>query len=680
MKNVPIPSNTAYLKVFTAKVEMFIRRVRWKVYHFENPGSSKDNEHMNYGFKSPYAPPKNSLLNKFESDLCNLIKNIKFSTVQDEFLNKLNDDVNSIRNSSDLLVFADKSTNLYDVSVNKYKSLLKDNITKDYKKCSEHEDKCIDEEAKKIAYELKLHDRVQCMTKKNAFITLKDHKENFSHNLKCRLINPAKSEIGVVSKVILDNINNGIRRLKKSMQWRNTSAVISWFEYIEEKSKCKFIKFDVVNFYPSISEDLLNKSLVFAKSLVNVTDRDISIIRHSCQSLLFNDDGVWEKKGEGGKFDVTMGSYHGAEVCELVGLYMLEKLGHRFGVTNIGLYRDDGLGILRNASGPEADRARKDIIDIFKQENLQVTVETNLSATDFLDVTFDLKAKKFFPYRKPNNTILYVNKKSNHPPSVIKQIPHSINQRISSISCDEREFEKAKPVYEEALKQSGYDVCLKFCTNEKKTRKRQRKVIWFNPPFSVNVQSRVGKIFFDILDKNFPSHHKFHRLFNRCTVKLSYSCMPNMGSIIKNHNKKLLQQKEDETPVRTCNCMRPSECPLNGNCLVKNIVYKAIVSSPAMSDKYYYGASATTFKLRYGDHKSSINHHKYKSKSELSKYIWYLKGQNKQFHIAWSIYKKANPCKEGSKYCDLCVTEKLTIAKSDSRFCFNKKIRDRFNV
>ena len=153
--------------------------------------------------------------------------------------------------------------------------------------------KCIDTEAKKIAAELKLHDRVQRMSKKNAFITLKDHKENFSHNVKCRLINPAKSNIGIVSKVILDGINDRIREHKKSLQWKNTSAVISWFDSIKDKNKCKFIKFDVVKFYPSISEDLLNKSLTFAKTLVKITDREARIIHHSCQSLLFNEDGVY---------------------------------------------------------------------------------------------------------------------------------------------------------------------------------------------------------------------------------------------------------------------------------------------------------------------------------------------------------------------------------------------------
>ena len=149
--------------------------------------------------------------------------------------------------------------------------------------------------------------------------------------------------------------------------------------------------------------------------------------------------------------------------------------------------------------------------------------------------------------------------------------------------------------------------------------------------------------------------------------------MPNMGSIIKSHNETLLNKNKDETPVKTCNCMKASECPMSGNCLVKNIVYKAVVKSPGMSEKCYYGICATTFKLRYADHKSSMKNKEHRNKTELSKYIWNLKEQNKQFHVAWSIFRKAKPYKEGSKYCDLCLTEKLVIARSDEKSCLNKK-------
>ena len=57
-----------------------------------------------------------------------------------------------------------------------------------------------------------------------------------------------------------------------------------------------------------------------------------------------------------------MGSYDGAEVCEIVGLYLLEKLSTLIDKKKIGLYRDDGLSVIDNANGPKLDRLRKDII------------------------------------------------------------------------------------------------------------------------------------------------------------------------------------------------------------------------------------------------------------------------------------------------------------------------------
>ena len=111
-----------------------------------------------------------------------------------------------------------------------------------------------------------------------------------------------------------------------------------------------------------------------------------------------------------------MGSFDGAEICELFGLYLLDKLSSLIGRKNVGLYRDDGLAAINSSSGPVLDKMRKDIIALFKNEGLSITIETNLFETDFLDVTFNLATGKFFPFRKPNNQPLYINAKCNHPP------------------------------------------------------------------------------------------------------------------------------------------------------------------------------------------------------------------------------------------------------------------------
>ena len=91
-----------------------------------------------------------------------------------------------------------------------------------------------------------------------------------------------------------------------------------------------------------------------------------------------------------------MGSFNWPEICELVGLYLLDKLSTSIGRKNVGLYRDDGLAAINSSSGPILDKMRKNIIALFKNERLSITIETNLFETDFLGVTFNLATGKFF--------------------------------------------------------------------------------------------------------------------------------------------------------------------------------------------------------------------------------------------------------------------------------------------
>ena len=142
--------------------------------------------------------------------------------------------------------------------------------------------------------------------------------------------------------------------------------------------------------------------------------------------------------------------------------------------------RDDGLAVIDKANGPKIDKIRKDINALFKSEGLSITIDTNLIKTDFLDVSFNLEMDKLFPYRKPNNTPLYIHSESNHPPSVTKQLSSMTNRRISNLLCNENEFNKAKLLYESALKNSGFNYSMKFkAPVENARRNRNRKVIWF---------------------------------------------------------------------------------------------------------------------------------------------------------------------------------------------------------
>ena len=105
---------------------------------------------------------------------------------------------------------------------------------------------------------------------------------------------------------------------------------------------------------------------------------------------------------------------------------------------------------------------RKNIIALFKNEGLSITIETNLFETGFLDVTFNLVTEKLFLFRKPNNQPLYIYAKANHPPTILRDLPNMINKRLSDLSCNEEEYEKAKPLDETALNESGYKTTMTY--------------------------------------------------------------------------------------------------------------------------------------------------------------------------------------------------------------------------
>lgn len=672
LKNIPIPNNDTYMKCMVDKVDNFIKRLRWKAFFFEHPESTNTDKN-NFNFKSEKTPPQHDGITPFENDLYELIKNIKFSDVNHKFQSQLNKDINTIKSSNTIFVQADKSTNLYQVKMKDYKKLLVDNVTATYQETERSDVDNINMCAKIIASKLDLDDRIEALSEQNAFITIKDHKPNFPNNLKCRLINPSKSEIGKISKQLLDNINSNIRNNVDLNQWRNTSAVISWFRDIPDKHRCKFMKFDIVEFYPSISEDLLWKALKFAEQYTDVPQDTIDIIMHARNSLLFCDGKAWTKQGSN-LFDVTMGSFDGAEVCELVGLYLLFSMRKLKLIDDVGLYRDDGLAIIRNQPGNITDRIRKNLIKLFQENNLKITVDLNLTQTDFLDTTLNLISETFCPYRKPNDQPLYININSNHPPAIKAQIPRMVGDRLSNLSSTKKEFEKAAPVYNQALKNSGHKEAVTFNKKIKDGKKRRkRNVVWFNPPFSQNTKSNIGKEFFKLIDKHFPPHHRLHKICNRNNVKLSYSCLPNIGTIITNHNKKLLvKHQEKTTTTPPCNCKNKSCCPLQGACREKSLVYQATIQSGS-DTKLYYGSCSTEFKKRFYNHNQSFVHSHKRNATELSKAVWRAKDKGDIPTIKWAIKNHAPAYRCGGKRCNLCLTEKLAILRGNKINMLNKR-------
>ena len=115
-------------------------------------------------------------------------------------------------------------------------------------------------------------------------------------------------------------------------------------------------------------------------------------------------------------------------------------------------------------------------------------------------------------------------------------------------------------------------------TKEKKSKhNRSRNIIWFNPPYSQNIITNATRHFLNLLDHQFPKSNKLHKVFNRNTVKVSYSCTENISSIISSRNKKLIKNNAKNT--KPCNCRSKSTWPLNGQCQTQDIIYKSIVST-----------------------------------------------------------------------------------------------------
>ena len=231
------------------------------------------------------------------------------------------------------------------------------------------------------------------------------------------------------------------------------SEVIEWFTNLRCKLSLTFVVFDIVDFYPSISLALLNEALDFAQQFVEITTQNRDIILHARKSILFSEKKVWNKQTNP-DFDVTMGSFDGAEVCELVGLLILSRLKAKFNNESIGLYRDDGLAAFRNMGPRTADKVRKQFIDCFQQFGLRITCQANMKIVNFLDVTLNLLTGKYQPYRKDGNPPMFISANSNHPSSILKHLPKAIGYRISELSSNKDEFKKAAPVYNNALKAS----------------------------------------------------------------------------------------------------------------------------------------------------------------------------------------------------------------------------------
>ena len=133
----------------------------------------------------------------------------------------------------------------------------------------------------------------------------------------------------------------------------------------------------------SISKNLLDDSINFARPHVQTKREDFNIIEHTRKSLLYNKEIPRQKKNTN-LFDVAMGIYHWDDVCEIVGLFLLNNLGNEFDKNSVGLYRHDGPALFKNINNHRADKIRKEFHELFKGNGLSLDIECNLKTVNYL--------------------------------------------------------------------------------------------------------------------------------------------------------------------------------------------------------------------------------------------------------------------------------------------------------
>ena len=124
------------------------------------------------------------------------------------------------------------------------------------------------------------------------------------------------------------------------------------------------------------------------------------------------------------------------------------------------------------------------------------------------------------------------------------------------------------------------------------------------------------KLYYKNIERGIPKHGLLHKLFNKTNLRISYSCTENIGAFIARHNCKIMRDYEKTiVPKRECNCSpaNRNNCPLNGQCLLQSLVYRADVTTDRPDEhRFYFGLVSNSFKERYGNHLKSFRHEKYK--------------------------------------------------------------------
>ena len=162
-----------------------------------------------------------------------------------------------------------------------------------------------------------------------------------------------------------------------------------------------------------------------------------------------------------------------------------------------------------------------------------------------------------------------------------------VEKRLSRLSSTKEIFDEEIDIYQKALNDSGYKTTLSYNPNvARKTRKRKRKVTWFNPPFNLDVITNIATKFLRMITRHFPKGHPLFQIFNRHTLKVSYSTTKNIAKHISKHNNTVINKNNPTKQKKMCNCRTKADCPLRGECLEGPVVYQADVRTSTSTKKY----------------------------------------------------------------------------------------------
>ena len=307
-------------------------------------------------------------------------------------------------------------------------------------------------------------------------------------------------------------------------------------------------------------------------------------------------------------------------------------------------------------TAPRTSKIQK-IIKAFKLLCLQIEIASNVKIVDFLDVTLNLNNDIFKPFSKSNLTPTKMNIDSNHPRSILMQILNAVNPRINRLSSYKNISYENKSIYDEALKNSGFQGRLEYVnpmnsgsngrsnscgiyalvkvggTNNndpnRRGKIRNRTVIRFNPPFCKLTNINMGKYFLNLLDMHFNRDSSSRKIVNRNTVKISYFCTNNMHNSLNDHNSRLLDElnRNNGGPDEvSCNCRRKG----NDSCNSKSVVYQPCLSPMEHNndgERVYIGIFAGNWKLGRYNYRHSFSNLRLRNQTAQSKYLWNLKDQ-----------------------------------------------------